>query len=132
MTDFGGKHALIVEDDPISVDVLKNMLTKLGMSSTVADGYTDITTLLDAGLTPDVVFVDLEMPGRSGYDVFEILKAHPATQNVPVVAYTTHISHVNQARTVGFHGFLGKPINRHEFPNHLEHILNGEPVWVIP
>ncbi|MBN1313587.1 MAG: response regulator [Anaerolineae bacterium] len=132
MMDFKGKHALIVEDDPTSVDVLNNLLSKLEITSTVVDGHTDIIALLDAGLAPDVVFLDLEMPGNSGYEVFEMLKEHPNTQRVPVVAYTTHISHANQVKTVGFHGFLGKPINRHEFAGHLEHILNGEPVWVIP
>jgi CheY-like chemotaxis protein len=88
--------------------------------------------VLETSPMPDVIFLDLEMPGNSGYQVFEALKSIPQTQNVPMVAYTTHISHANQVKQSGFDGFLGKPLNRHEFPKILEQILNGESVWIIP
>lgn len=132
MTSQEGRHALIVDDDPVSIEVLKSLLAREGVTTTVIDGYTNLTTLLETSPVPDVIFLDLEMPGNSGYQVFETLKSFPQTQHVPMVAYTTHISHANQVKQSGFDGFLGKPLNRHEFPTILGQILNGEPVWIIP
>ena len=132
MANCEGKHALIVEDDPLSIDVLKRLLEKEGVSSTVVDGYVDTFTLLKTAPIPDVVFLDLEMPGSSGYQVFETLKALPQTRHVPMIAYTNHISHATRVRQSGFDGFLGKPLNYNEFPEILERILNGESVWFIP
>ncbi len=51
---------------------------------------------------------------------------------IPIVAYTVHISEINMARQVGFHSFLGKPLDMDSFPHHLSQILSGEGVWVIP
>ncbi|MBN1313806.1 MAG: response regulator [Anaerolineae bacterium] len=132
MTNFKGKQALIVEDDPVSISVLEKLLSRLEVQSIVMDGYADVAGLLADVPGPDVIFLDLEMPGKDGYQMLEVLKAHPKAQHVPIVAYTTHLSHVNQTREAGFDGFLGKPLDRHEFPLNLERILNGEDVWVIP
>ena len=132
MVSFEGKVALIVDDDEVSVDVLGNLLERLEVGYLVADGMSDIQTMLtDAGHI-DIVFLDLEMPGRNGYDVLALLDEHPVAAGVPIVAYTTHISHVNDAKQAGFHSFLGKPLNRRDFPDLLERILGGESVWEIP
>ncbi len=132
MANYEGRYALIVDDDQVSIDVLKSLLAREGVTATVIDGYTDVVALLENSPAPDVIFLDLEMPGNSGYQVFETLKSIPKMQSIPMVAYTTHISHAHQVRQSGFDGFLGKPLNRHEFPNILEQILNGESVWIIP
>jgi two-component system cell cycle response regulator DivK len=132
VTSFKGKQALIVEDDPVSISVLEKLLTRLEVHSIVMDGYADVASQLADEPGPDVVFLDLEMPGKDGYQMLEVLKTHPKTQRVPIVAYTTHLSHINQTRDAGFDGFLGKPLDRREFPANLERILNGEGVWIIP
>ncbi|HRF96790.1 MAG TPA: response regulator, partial [Aggregatilineales bacterium] len=82
--------------------------------------------------SPDVIFLDLEMPQSNGYSVLEYIQRAPQLANIPVVAYTTHTSHLNNAKNAGFHSFLGKPIDGRRFPAMLEKILNGEPVWEVP
>ncbi len=59
----------------------------------------------------DLVFLDLEMPGIDGLEVFRNLKADNRFQRVPIIAYSVHISEINKVRQLGFQGFIGKPID---------------------
>jgi CheY-like chemotaxis protein len=132
MVTLEGVHALIIEDDQISIDVLQNLLDQLAVVTTVVPGNHSIADAIGRLARPDVIFLDLEMPGYNGYEVLEMLQADAEFDGVPIVAYTTHISHMNDARNAGFHSFLGKPIERYTFAENLERILNGESVWEAP
>jgi CheY-like chemotaxis protein len=132
MSNFEGALALIIEDDDASIKVLEHLLGYLAVD---VDVITDSFTIEDqlAQITrPDVIFLDLEMPQSNGYTVLEYIHNNPKLVGVPVVAYTTHISHLNQAKDAGFHSFLGKPLDGKRFGEHLEQILNGVPVWEVP
>lgn len=132
MIKFTGKTALIIEDDETSIKVMIQLLKQVDMTATIIkDGY-DMGTQLGQASAPDVVFLDLEMPQANGYSVLEYIQQTPQFENIPVVAYTTHTSHLNVAKNAGFHSFLGKPIDGRRFPVLLEKILNGEPVWEVP
>lgn len=127
-------HALIIEDDQTSIDVLKNLLDQLAVNTSiirVVNGR-DVWDSLRVVAVPDVIFLDLEMPGMNGYEVLDLLREDEELGTVPVVAYTTHISHMNNARRAGFHSFLGKPVDRYEFSDNLVRILSGESVWEAP
>jgi two-component system cell cycle response regulator DivK len=125
-------HALIIDDDAKNLDVLAKLLNMQGVSCTRVAR----PALLDAALQSldevDVVFLDLEMPGASGYDVLEKLKSDARFQYVPVVAYTVHVSELTIAHQQGFHSFLGKPLDADKFPEQLARILDGQPVWETP
>jgi len=128
-------HALIIEDDQTSINVLKSLLQQLAIQISVIT--IDFGHDFDPGSLamidrPDVVFLDLEMPGTNGYRVLEHLRSDPQFEGVPVVAYTTHTSHLNRAREAGFHSFLGKPLDAAHFKEHLDAILNNIPVWEVP
>jgi CheY-like chemotaxis protein len=129
VASFQGVHALIIEDDQTSVDVLQSLLNYVGVTHTVITSH--IADEIRAVAAPSVVFLDLDMPELNGYEVLELLRADDRFQGVPIVAYSTHTSHLNTAHNAGFDGFLGKPVSRHDFANNLERILNGESVWEI-
>jgi two-component system cell cycle response regulator DivK len=129
---FSGVHALIIEDEETSVDVLQNLLEQLEVGSSVIYSNPDMAEIIGQTARPDVIFLDLEMPNMNGYEVLELIHSDPEFEGVPVVAYTTHISHMNEARRAGFHSFLGKPLHRYDFADNLRRILNGESVWEAP
>jgi CheY-like chemotaxis protein len=130
MSTFEGIHALIIEDDQTSVAVLQGLLTTLGVwAEVILDSPNVQDRLLQLTDRPDVIFLDLEMPITNGYDTLSILNGDPRFDNVPVVAYTTHISHMNEALEAGFHSFLGKPLDKKLFPEQLARILAGGTVW---
>lgn len=132
MSIFEGVHALIIEDEQTSIEVLRNLLWQLAVSATVIESTPTIMDDLRGVERPDVVFLDLEMPTPNGYQVLSELRADRKFEGVPIIAYTTHISHMNDARRAGFDGFLGKPVNRMLFPDNLMRILNGESIWEAP
>ena len=123
---MGNVHALLIDDNAQNLRVLSQLLSKQGVATTEVNDPTDIESLLPS-LQPDVVFLDLEMPGSSGYEVREIIRSYYV--DTPIIAYTVHISEINHAREVGFDGFLGKPLDTTRFPEQLARILRHEPVW---
>lgn len=122
-------HALIIDDQSLNVTVLANLLTKEGVTHTDLLDPLQVTDTLNGLSALDIVFLDLEMPGANGYDVLKILQADPRFNNVPVVAYTVHVSELNTAYHLGFHSLLAKPIDPDLFPAQLASILGGEHVW---
>lgn len=122
--------ALVIDDNPSNVEVLSSMLTANGGQ---VFGFKDPTKALAALPTlPSlgVVFVDLDMPKINGFDMLQPLRQ--ALVNVPIIAYTVHISEIDVVRQAGFDGFLGKPLDHDRFPILLQRILNGQPVWEMP
>ncbi len=126
---FAGVRALIIEDEQTSIDVLRNLLDQLEVETSVIWGGPDISEAISRTARPDVIFLDLEMPGLNGYEVLDLLRDDAEFDGVPIVAYTTHLSHMNNARNAGFDGFLGKPLHRAEFAEQLGRILDGDDVW---
>ena len=126
---MSNKHALIIDDNTSNMNVLVRLLEKENVSSTrVLDPKQLKNTLQSIGGV-DIVFLDLEMPMIDGFQVFDQLKADPRFDGVPIVAYTVHVSELNEAHRYGFDGFLGKPLDSDRFPDQLQRIFNGEGVW---
>ncbi|CAG1013957.1 MAG: response regulator [Anaerolinea sp.] len=130
MASFKGIRALIIDDDESSVSVLQYLLASLEIEVDVISDSHWIAEQIETFARPNMVFLDLEMPAINGYQVLNILREMPLFKGIPIVAYTTHISHLNDARSAGFDGFLGKPLDRKSLPGHLEMILKGQGVWV--
>jgi CheY-like chemotaxis protein len=122
-------HALIIDDDMNNLGILVEMLALEGVESTSIQDPTQVEAILEEISALDLVFLDLEMPGLNGYDILEILKAKDQVRDVPIVAYTVHVSEINAARQLGFHSFLGKPLNADTFSEQLTRLLNNQPVW---
>jgi two-component system, cell cycle response regulator DivK len=127
----GQQHALIIDDNLDNLGILAQMLSLEGIDYTQIINPTQVNRVLNSMSRLDVVFLDLEMPEMDGYKVLEHLKSDARFQNVPVVAYTVHVSEINVARQLGFHSFLGKPLDADRFPDQLARILRGERVWVV-
>lgn len=122
-------HALIVDDNRDNVAILAQMLIMEGVQSTHIEDPTKLEGALNSLPETSVIFLDLEMPKLNGYEIFNKLRSLAKFQNVPIVAYTVHVSEINTVRSLGFHSFLTKPLDQDYFPEQLAHILNGDPVW---
>ena len=74
---------------------------------------------------PDVIVLDLNLPGLSGYDVLQRLRAHPATATVPVVVLTAKGDEDNEVRVfeLGADDFLTKPFRARALSARLEAVL---------
>lgn len=123
--------ALIIDDNPSSVDVLTVLLRKEGIAARAVLSPYDLPDTLEQIAQVDVVFLDLEMPHHSGLQLVGELQNDPRLERVPIVAYTVHTSEQNECYAAGFHSFLGKPLSVEQFPFQVNRILNGERVWEV-
>jgi CheY-like chemotaxis protein len=131
MESFTHTNAVIVEDDTPSADVLTDLLERLGVNYTILfDSGSANSTMRQLGKI-DIIFLDLEMPNSTGYQVLAAIQSEPDLAGIPVVAYTSHTSEMSNARKAGFHSFLGKPLRGKVFADLLAKILDNQPVWDV-
>lgn len=122
-------HVLIIDDDLKNLMVLQEMLNQQGISHTALQDSTQVEAALPSLKHIDAIFLDLEMPDIDGYQLFENFKSYPELQQTPIIAYTVHAGESSNAREMGFHSFISKPLNIHRFPSQIQNILQGIPVW---
>jgi CheY-like chemotaxis protein len=91
-------RVLVVEDDPL----LRNLLAmKLSNSNCPAMFSNDGLHVMDlvSTFSPEVIVLDLRLPGKDGFEILKDLKANPATKQIPVVIFSNNSSEEDQKRT---------------------------------
>jgi len=124
-------HILVIDDNINNIDVLTAALEMEGFSISVIQDSGQIDTLIDRVEDVDLVLLDLEMPERDGYTIFEYLRSLPQFETTPIVAHSVYNNEINTVRDIGFSGFIGKPLNLDALPEQLNRIFNGQGVWEI-
>ncbi|MEY4762711.1 MAG: hypothetical protein RLZZ200_2567 [Pseudomonadota bacterium] len=108
-----GKRILYVEDNPANVELMQEILdTQAGIELIVAnDAETGLN--LAFGSPPDLVLMDINLPGMDGIEALACLRFHHATDTVPVIAVTAAAmsGDVERAREAGFEDYVTKPFN---------------------
>ena len=106
---------LVVDDTPHNVKLLADLLTVKGYGVATATNGEDALAAI-AAEPPDLVLLDIMMPGLSGYDVCKRLRADPQTALLPVVLVTSLDAQQERIKGIeaGADDFLGKPINQPE------------------
>jgi CheY-like chemotaxis protein len=104
---------LVVEDNIVNQKLILRLLEKRGHSVTVAsDGFKALAVL--AEISFDVIFMDIQMPGLTGYDVTARIRAEERASDarVPIIALTAHAMAGDKERCLnaGMDGYLTKPI----------------------
>jgi len=88
-------NILVVDDDPEIVSMLSTRLTKRGYKiSTANDGHRALE--LAKREKPDIVLLDVMMPGKSGWEVARALKQDPVTQGIKIIMVTAIGAQVNE------------------------------------
>lgn len=100
--------------------------THLCTVTTAASGQAALDTMLAPGAElPDVVLLDINMPGLSGFEVLTAMKTHPRLVRIPVVMLTTsnHDRDIRQAYTLHASSYLIKSVNFQDFVAQVEGFL---------
>jgi PAS domain S-box-containing protein len=105
-----GQHiVLVIDDDPVSLDLIVRLLTKKGLH-VVATSSGRVGLWLAQILRPAAITLDLKMPDMDGWAVLTALRADPLLASIPVIVLTImddeHLSY-----TLGASGYLAKPID---------------------
>ena len=125
MTD----HILAVDDEEVNRDLLEAILAAEGYRITLAtDGPTALTQA--AASHPDLILLDLMMPGMSGLETCRRLKQDPATAGVPVIVVTAlgQISDKEAALACGADDFVTKPVRPDDLRARVRAMLNVRPI----
>jgi len=105
-------HVLIVEDDPLCLQVMENTLERQGLQVTTARDGLEALRIVDA-VTPDLILVDYVMPRMDGLELARRLRENRATQLIPIIMVTGVLGADMGIRALdaGVNDFLNKPAN---------------------
>jgi CheY-like chemotaxis protein len=108
---MGEVRVIVVDDDADLRFIVARMLAKEGIDVDEATNVDELFTYLEDGGAPDLILLDLTMPGPSGWKVFPQLKSDPKTANIPVIVVTGHDDPEFKAaaKSRGAAGYLTKP-----------------------
>jgi len=105
------KTVLYIEDNETNVDIVQRMLER--------EGYTVLSAMqgvegieLAEQQHPDLIIVDLHLPGMNGYEITKLLKRMPGVQTISILMLTADIYSRQTGEEAGIDGYLNKPIRR--------------------
>ena len=119
---------LIVDDERHNRQLLEVMLAQEGFQLRLASGGEEALTMV-ADEAPDLILLDVMMPGMDGYQVATRIKSDPATQHIRIIMLTA-LDDSNSRKhglSTGAEGYLAKPVNRAELTAGIRALLRLSP-----
>lgn len=107
---MGLSRILVVDDDSKFLRFLTELLTGAGYDVRAASDPTKVMEMAEF-LAPDLVILDISMPGKDGFQVAQELRGNPKTKRVKCMFITAHrtATHIKQAKEAGGVAYLEKP-----------------------
>ena len=107
---------LIVEDNEKNLKLVRDVLKVKGYE-TLEAGTAEQGIEIATEHKPDLILMDIQLPGMNGIEALKVLRAQPVTAAIPVIAVTASVMQQdrNQITQAGFDGYIGKPLNLKEF-----------------
>ncbi len=118
------QSVLIVDDEPMARTLLRLMLVRAGFHvSEAEDGYDALEKVRKN--QPDIILLDVMMPGMDGFAVCEKLRSEAATAELPIIMLSakTDLDSINKGLRAGATIYLTKPISPEELTQHVKDAL---------
>ncbi len=124
---------LVVEDNVANFVLIARMLGFLGIHCEWKTSGYEVVEYADTLPQLDLILMDIRLPYEDGYSALNKIRQSFKLKSVPVVAVTAEASleQMEKARSSGFDGFMGKPLDPDRFPDQIQKILTGHPVWDV-
>lgn len=121
-----GATALIIDDSPTVVAALRKILRSAGYITRDA-GDAEHGLALMAELKPDLIFLDIVLPGMNGFGALRAIRKDPNTRQIPVIMISgnEHATEQFYANKIGADDFMKKPFSRFEVFAHIEMLLDA-------
>jgi CheY-like chemotaxis protein len=126
------RKVLIVEDNTLNRVVYQVVLVTHGATMEFDRWGRDAVTRLSRMDRCDLIVMDLMLDRfKSGYDVYDEIRALARYAHIPIVAVSAAdpSEAITKTKTLGFSGFISKPIDEALFPHQLLSVMNGEAIW---
>lgn len=126
---MSGRRILVVEDNPKNLKLVRDVLAYSGfevVDATTGEDGVRLATVME----PDLILMDLQLPGIDGTEALRRLRAVEKLRTVPVVAVTAFAMDDDRERALacGFDGYVEKPISVRDLPHQVERFLRPEDV----
>ena len=123
-------RVLLAEDNPVNALLAKTMLAKAGCSVNHATNGIDALQLLDSGFNPDLIIMDVEMPGLDGLEATRRIREREKRDNappMPILALTANSRRedIEECRAAGMDGYLSKPFDRQDLDEAIAKLVAG-------
>lgn len=117
---------LIVDDDPINLQVLINNLSLESYAVTQASNGEEALAIIEQGLKPDIIFLDVMMPKMTGYQVTQKLRESFTSTELPIILLTarTQVQDIVTGLNLGANDYLCKPVAKDELLARLRTQIN--------
>jgi two-component system cell cycle response regulator len=121
------KSIFIVDDNPVNLELAKVLLVLEGYEVHTA-GDAETALLLLPELRPDLILMDVQLPGMDGLELARRVKADPRVNNARIVALTAYAMKGDEekALSAGCDGYLSKPIDTRTFPKMVASFLGDQ------
>jgi chemotaxis family two-component system response regulator PixH len=117
---------LVVEDGRTDMEIISRYLQQAGHSVVSAENSEQVQDKIDA-TQPDVIFLDIILPGKSGYEICRELKNNPKTSKIPIIFCSTKNTEADKiwGNMLGAEAYLSKPIDKDELVNTLQRLIKN-------
>ncbi len=121
-----GKRVLLIEDEPNIIEAISFILSRDGWTvHTHEDGTSAMDKVL--AMPPDMIILDVMLPGRSGFDILRDLRGHNETSQTPVMMLTARGQEKDRdlAMRLGANLFMTKPFSNAEVRDHVRNLMEA-------
>jgi two-component system, cell cycle response regulator DivK len=124
---------LVVEDNVANFVLIARLLGYMGIHCEWKTSGYEVVEYADTLPKLDLILLDIRLPYEDGYAALRKIRSSTSLNSTRVVAVTAEASseQMKKARTAGFDGFLGKPLDPDRFPEQVQRILAGDAVWEL-
>jgi CheY-like chemotaxis protein len=121
-----GPRILLVEDNEVNQLLTASVLEREGFAVDIAASSVEALEMLRS-LAPDLILMDIQLPGLDGLSFTRTLKADPSTEPIPIVALTAHAMNGDreQSLAAGCVGYISKPIDTRSFGRQVREYLSS-------
>lgn len=123
---MSGRRILVVDDNLLNAELVRFILESAGFELSIVNDATQAIDHIRAR-SPDLILMDIQLPGIDGLELTRRLKADPQTSAITVVAFTAYAMKGDEAkmRAAGCDGYLSKPINVATFADQVRGYLQA-------
>ena len=116
--------ALVIEDSSTEIAIITEYLKLAGITPDIATSGEEGLTKLNEGL-PDLIVLDVVLPGRSGFEICREIKAEERTSKIPVIMCSTKDTDMDKfwGKRQGADAYIPKPIDQDTFLNTIQQLI---------
>lgn len=120
------RSVLYIEDNPANLRLVEEIFRKTELANLSSAHTPELGLSMVSACNPDLILLDINLPGINGYEVLNILRKDNKTKNIPVIAISANAmsQDIEKGMAAGFDDYITKPINIDKFISTINRVLS--------